>query len=290
MGQLTPLHPQDIERPVLDLSADILRNTLAMVVSGSEEHGGVERYVDAVKLKSDMFQQALADIEKGELELESFKGLCTFMATVRRRVGPWLNETRFPELREAIQSLFDDTESVDARVTTFCARFPEDKAHRWVRDLATEMLHNREPERFPLMNRWVWDARANTGVLREIWHADNIDHITIQVNDGYGTYLMLREELSQFLSDNGLFRDILWYVDILCAQVYANYICEQGGSYLRADFSAPEDPMQHTRRLLGLDGVRPGSGKTKLKSFDGEAYVLDENHLLNQADSNDANS
>ena len=164
-------------------------------------------------------------------------------------------------------------------------RFPDDKEHRWVRDLATEMLHNQGPGALPaLMNRWVWDAKANTGVLREIWHADDIDHLTIPVGDGYGTFLMLREELSQFLSDNGLFRDILYYVDVLCAQVYANYICEQGGSYLRADFSAPEDPMQHTRRLLGLDGVRPGDGRTKLKSIDGEAFVLDDGHLLDQAD------
>ena len=75
----------------------------------------------------------------------------------------------------------------------------------------------------------------------------------------------------------------LQYVDILCAQIYAQYICEQGGSYLRTDFSAPEDPMQHTRRLLGLDGVRAGNGKTRLKSIDGEAFVLDDSNLLNQA-------
>ena len=37
-------------------------------------------------------------------------------------------------------------------------------------------------------------------MLREIWHGENVDHITIPVGDGYGTYLMLREELSQFLS------------------------------------------------------------------------------------------
>jgi hypothetical protein len=39
--------------------------------------------------------------------------------------------------------------------------------------------------------------------------------------------------------------------------------------------------MQHTRRLLGLDGVRPGNGKTRLKSIDGEAFVIDDNTLLN---------
>ncbi|MDH3847676.1 MAG: hypothetical protein OEV10_11210 [Gammaproteobacteria bacterium] len=279
MAPISAIKPNDVERPVLELSGDALRAGIQAMVTGAEEHGGIERYVDAVKLKSTMFQQAMDDI--GNLELEAFMGLSTFMATVRRRIGSWLNEDSFGEVREGLAGLFDDDQPVDGRVETFCARFPNDKKHRWVRDLATEMLHNVDPERFPLMNRWVWDAKANTGVLREIWHGDNVDHITIPVGDGYGTYLMLREELSQFLSENGFFRDILQYVDILCAQVYAQYICEQGGSYLRADFSAPEDPMQHTRRLLGLDGVRPGSGRTRLKSIDGEAFVIDDTTLLN---------
>jgi len=278
---LSALRPADIERPVLELSGDVLRAGLQVMIAGSEEHGGVERYVDAVKLKGAMFQQALADDVIDDLDLETFKGLCTFMATVRRRVGNWLNEDAFADLREGIKALLVDDDNIDARIEVFCGRFPRDKAHRWVRDLATELLHNRDPERVPLMNRWIWDATANTGVLREIWHGEDVDHIKIPVGDGYATYLMLREELSQFLSDEGFFRDVLQYVDILCAQVYAQYICEQGGSYLRTDFSAPEDPMQHTRRLLGLDGVQPGNGKTRLKSIDGEAFVLDDTPLLN---------
>ena len=249
------------------------------MVTGSEEHGGIERYVDAVKLKSQMFRQALVENDIAELDLETFKGLCAFMSTVRRRVSDWLNEEAFAEMRGRIVDLFDDAEHIDSRIGRFCEYFPQDKKHRWVRDLATELLHNADPERVPMMNRWVWDAKANTGVIREIWHGDNVDAMTIPVPDGYGTYIMLREELSQFLSDNGVFKDVLFYVDVLCAQVYAQYICEQGGTYLRADFSAPEDPMQHTRRLLGLDGVQPGNGRTRLKSIDGEAFVLDDSKL-----------
>ena len=199
------IKPQEFERPVLDLSGDILRVTLQMVVNGSEDQGGIERYIDAVKLKSTMFRQALIENDIAELDLETFKGLCTFMATVRRRVGKWLNEDSFVEMRAAIVELFDGAEHVENRIGRFCDRFPKDKKHRWVRDLATELLHNADPERVPLMNRWVWDAKANTGVIREIWHGDNVDHITIPVPDGYGTYIMLREELSQFLSDNGIF-------------------------------------------------------------------------------------
>ncbi len=279
MASTTALQPHEFERPVLDLSGELLRNALQSMVAGSEEHGGIERYIDAVKLKSRMFRQALVDNDIASLDLETFKGLCTFMATVRRRISEWLSEDAFTTMRGHIVDLFDDAEHVDNRIGRFCAQFPDDKRHRWVRDLATELLHNADPERVPLMNRWVWDAKANTGVLREIWHADDVDHITIGVADGYGTCIMLREELSQFLSDNGVFQDVLFYVDVLCAQVYAQYICEQGGSYLRADFSAPEDPMQHTRRLLGLDGVQTGNGRTRLKSIDGEAFVLDDKHM-----------
>ena len=79
--------------------------------------------------------------------------------------------------------------------------------------------------------------------------------MTIPVADGYATFLVLREELSAYLTQNGVFRDVLWYVDVLTAQVYADYIGERGGTYLRTDFATPEDPMLHTRRILGLDGV-----------------------------------
>jgi hypothetical protein len=279
MASRTAIQPQEFERPVLDLSGEILRAAMEAMVTGSEDHGGIERYIDAVKLKSRMFRQALVERDLAELDLETFKGLCAFMATVRRRVSDWLNEDAFGEMHPRIVELFDDEVHIDNRIGRFCDYFPDDKKHRWVRDLAAELLHNADPERVPMMNRWVWDAQANTGVIREIWHGDNVDAMKIPVGDSYGTYIMLREELSQFLSDNGVFRDVLYYVDVLCAQVYAQYICEQGGAYLRADFTAPEDPMQHTRRLLGLDGVRPGDGRTRLKSIDGEAYVLDDKQL-----------
>lgn len=281
MFRKSAIKPHEFERPVLDLSGDMLRGALQIMVAGAEDQGGIERYIDAVKLKSTMFRQALVENDVADMDLETFKGLCMFMSTVRRRIAEWLNEDAFAVMRVRIVELFDDDEHIENRIGRFCDYFPNDKKHRWVKDLAAELLHNADPERVPLMNRWVWDRKSNTGVIREIWHGDDVDHITIPVADGYGTYVMLREEMSQFLSDNGFFRDVPFYVDVLCAQIYAQYICEQGGSYLRADFQAPEDPMQHTRRLLGLDGVQPGDGRTRLMSIDGEAFVLDDSQTLN---------
>ena len=273
----------DVERPRLDLSGPRLTQAFETLLTGSEELGGVENYVEALKLKAQLFQDTFLGNENSDFELESFASLCAFMSSVRRRIGHYLSEDRFSRVRTAVAELLSshqDTNNTDHSIAKFCASFPEDKSHRWVRDLAAEILHNTYPERYPLMNRWVWDSKANTGVIREIWFADDIDHITINVADGYGTFLMLREELSQFLHDNGVFRDILYYNDLLCAQVYADYICAQGGSYLRADFASPEDPMQHVRRLLGLDGVKARSGRTRLKAIDGESYVIETNQPL----------
>jgi hypothetical protein len=258
-------------RPQLELSGPKLRLSFEGLLVRAEEQGGVEAFVEALKIKSALFREAL----DGDLELKAFRTLCAHMATVRRRIGRYAEPGTFDEIQPRVNQLLSnfDSSTTDARIAEFCAAFPQDRDHRWVRDLAAEILHNVDPERYPLMTRWVWDARANTGVIREIWHGENVDSMTIPVGDGYATFLMLREELSTYLTQNGVFRDVLWYVDVLTAQVYAEYIGERGGTYLRTDFATPEDPMLHTRRILGLDGI-DGEGRTRLKAVHGAAEIV----------------
>jgi len=260
-------------RPQLELSGPKLRAAFESLVASSEGQGGVESYVEALKLKSELFRASLED-----LDLRAFRLMCAHMATVHRRVGPYAQGERFREVKERIESLIQgrgDPESVDARLAAFCAAFPGDREHRWVRDLGAELLHFADPERVPLMARWIWDAGANTGVLREIWHGDDVDGRRLEVPDGCATFLALREELAGYLTQNGVFRDMPWYVDLLAARVYAEYIGERGGMYLRTDFATPEDPMLHARRILGLDGV-DDAGRTRLKAPDGVAERVAE--------------
>jgi hypothetical protein len=278
---LAPAAAPDIERPRLELSGPALAAALETLVAATDAQGGVELWIDALKLRNRMFRQALEPLaaagQPSTLPLETFKGLCAFMASVRRRVAPWLEQPHWDHMAQAIAALLqgaNDTRGTDGRLASFCGQFPADGAHRWVRDLGADLLHGLDAERYPLMHRWVWDHKANSGVVREIWFGDEVDSRRIEVPDRYPTFIMLREELSQFLTANGVFRDVIWYVDLLCARIYASYIASQGGVYLRADFSAPDDPMAFARRMLGLDGVREGSGRTRLKTIDGEAYTL----------------
>lgn len=272
-------------RPVLDLSGPKLRRAFENLIESAEQTGGVEAYVGALALKASLFDQMLGKGKVNDLTEAEFCDLAAFITPVRRRIGAWLGRNAFATMRGRLQALLhglSDLSTADQRINRFVASFPDDRAHRWARDLAAEVLHFTAPERYPLMTRWMWDAGVNTGVLREIWHGDNLDTGTISVDDSPTTFATLRDELEGFLQDNGVFRSLPFYIDLLCAHIYAGYINDKGGQYLHADFcgGAKNDSMAHTRRMLGLDAVASESGRTRLKLIDGEAHVMGEHRRL----------
>jgi hypothetical protein len=327
MGAVVTLPGPVGARPQLDLSGPKLRDALEAVIRASEAVGGVERFIAALKLKSDVLKERFGEGRAATLERVDFEEACLLMPTVRRRVGRLLDAQGWPDVRGAIVALLHEAivpGSADARMAAFeravcplpalqrgedARRAGEGRplapvgsaaphpgfAHllpvtdgektttstthappRFLRDLAAEILHGVYPEHYPLMTRWVWDARANSGALREIWHdpvaGDNVDAILITAPDSHETFLMLREELSQFLSDQGIFRDMLWYVDLLLGHIYGGYINAQGGAWLKTEFGAEGDPLEHTRRILGVDAR---IAKTKYVGWVSAATVVD---------------
>jgi len=281
------------DRPVLELSGPKLRSALEALIRAAGTIGGVEQFAEAVKLKSGVFQEMMAEGRASKLELSDFEQLTAAMATVRRRIAKLIDAMGWSDVRAAIAVLLDrahDTATADDAMKAFCGTFPGGNAYRFVRDLAAEVLHNVYPEHYPLMHRWVWDTKANTGVIREIWHGDNVDRMVIDIPDRYETFLVLREELSQFLADNGVFRDMLWYVDLLQAQIYGDYISAQGGAYLKTEFASEADPLEHSRRILGLDSVSARTGRSRFKTIDGTSRVVDDIERLALKDGDDANT
>ena len=144
------------ERPRLELSGPKLAVAFERLANGLEACGGIERHVEALKAKSLLFGHTFVGADARELDLRSFKALCALISTVRRRVTAYLEPARFGVLRTAISGLLDargDTATTDRRMAAFCGAFPENREHRWVHDLAAEILHNVDPERYPMMLR-----------------------------------------------------------------------------------------------------------------------------------------
>lgn len=251
--------------PVLDLSGPVLRRTLDSLVTAAESSGGVEAYVRGIGFKVAVFGTLLNEGRVRTLSEADFLGLCSFMPTVRRRVAPWLAARGHAAMRDLLVRLIEAPGETEARFGDFIACFPNDRHHRWVRDLAAEVLHFTAPDRVPLMTRWMWDAHTTTGVLREIWYEEGAPIDALGIPDRLPTFLALRDELEGFLRGHGFFRDLPLFQDLLCAHIYAGYINDRGSTYLKGDFAGSEDPMNHTRRLLGLDALDGDGLRIKVK-------------------------
>ena len=263
-----PQAPAAAPGVVLHLSGPALDQALAALQAGAAEAGGIERLLDALAAKAEYFKSQLGGGAIEQLGENALYDLAAFMPSVRRRIAAAVAELGIDHLRDALRALFagaDDPQRADQRVAQFAQAFPGGREHRWVRDLAAEALHNTMPGIYPLMTRWIWDAGANTGVLREIWHTGDGVLGRLEVPDDFHTHANLRDELVGYVIGRGLGADPEFLVDLLCAQVYAGYIASQGASYLKSDFSGPEDQFQYTLRMLGLDAASAGSRQTRVK-------------------------
>jgi len=100
----------------LELSGPVLSDTLTNLLNACEEDGGIERYVEAVKFKISLFQDAFKDGGNG-LSAENFLKLCMFMPTVRRRIGDYVEPDTYPDLLAAMKTLFGSGD-INARITS----------------------------------------------------------------------------------------------------------------------------------------------------------------------------
>ena len=257
--------PDAVPAAVLHLSGPALDQALAALQAGAADYGGIERLLDALAAKAEYFKSQLSDGAAEHLGEPGLYDLAAFMPSVRRHIGRAVAEHGIGHLRTALTALFENSgnpHGIDDRLAAFVQAFPSGRKHRWVRDLAAEALHFTAPGIYPLMTRWIWDAHADSGVLREIWHGAPR---RLAVPDDFQTHLNLQAELVGYVIDRGFASDPEFGVDLLCAQVYAGYVGSQGSSYLKTDFSGPSDEFQYTLRMLGLDAADLGGGRTKVK-------------------------
>ncbi len=265
---------QSAGNPVLHLDGQRLRMAFNSMVESADKLGGIEIIVDGLAGKSILFQRTFGGSAEYLQESEFFD-TCAFMPTVRRRMKGVLKNQEFDALRQSVGTLLADAtvENVDQRMAKFESELQSSPKDRWIRDLAAEILHYRDPDTFPLMTRWIWDYGSNSGVLREIWYS-NSDTDFLNIPHGVRMHLELRRELSGFLDGLGVFNNINFMIDVLFAWIYSQYIGNQGGSFLRTEFSFTGTPFGYVFRMLGLDAAISSSGKSKLLLANGKRYSL----------------
>lgn len=271
-GLTEKLIPAELTLP---FSKEILQSKFNALQDGMEERGGLPHFVGALQKKQLLFSTLLERDRLETVDMNEIYSLLECMFTARRRVSGLLSTLDEGLLRLRIDNLLYGEGDVGQRISQFVEQMPSDdsKQKRAWSDFAAELLHFREPERYPLMARWVWDENTLSGAFRElIKGTDSLREIPLS-NDA-GVYQAVCEWASGELTEYGLYRDLHFVVDLVLAKAYSDYSSAVSShmGMMQAEFGAKKDPLDMVEKLLGIDPVRK-NGRSRLNKAVNESTV-----------------
>ena len=266
------IEPAELE---VEFDAALFRSHMNALIEAAQADGGVEAYLESLDAKHRLFAEALDEAALDRLDEAGLDALLEVVFTARRKLHPVLAELGHPHTVAALRELLYGGAPLAGRVAAFVAALPirtgegreaRNRAARLTRaahDFAAECLHFRDPVRYPLMTRWMWDASTMSGAAREfVRNPDQADRLPL---DGRPeTFEAVRGWLAGEIERQGIYRDIPLWVDLVAAGAYTHYFRSMTGGVLGSDFQRTGGPEEQVKKLLGIDGERRG-GRSRVK-------------------------
>ncbi len=218
------------------------------------QHLGVQQraaLVAELHDKATAMRALLAPGTPGALDAAHVRGALALAFVARRRARELLGALSDAELTAWVAGLLDERQPLAARFERFCAAGP--LARGPAAELASELLHFGDPQRYWLWTRWIWSPESQTGALPLL-----IGEEFALAADGPGaTYERVGEALrvldqSPEAGAFGSHGGGRLATDVLLACTYAIYMRTVLGMKLTQEFNALVPPMPAlVRRLLG---------------------------------------
>jgi len=251
------IEPADMK---MSLDEEICRVKLQELLNATEEKGGIDNFIEALKSKQALFSDVLSYDKIDDISLESIEVLLDTVFTSRRKLPSSLDKVPPQIIAQQIKHLLYGKQTIEERMQQFVALFDDEnkKVQRAAWDFAAELLHFNRPEQFPHMSRWVWNEKETSGALREfIRGGDTMRDITF--GSGPANFEASRLWFAKQLGIQGFYRDIHYLIDLLVAQAYAEYILSMssGMGMFGPQFGNAElTPLELVVKLLGIEPAR----------------------------------
>lgn len=243
--------------------------------------GGIEAYLASLGAKHQVYAELLERSRIERLTLEDLEVLLERVFTARRRVFPALEAMGIASAAALVGELLYGAAPLGQRIQGFVDAMPgaegmgrdsinaAAKVRRAAWDFASEMVHFSDPVKYPLMSRWVWDQSTQSGALREfIRGADVVGEIpfsnTPELFEGG------RKWLAEQIAEQGIYRDIPYWIDLVLAEAYTTYFRSVTEGSLGADFGRGGPAYEQMRKLLGID-TPSAAGRSRVKKEGHEA-------------------
>jgi hypothetical protein len=193
------------------------------------------------------------------LDRAALKFVLGFVFSTRRRADELLDAVGPDSLASAIAELLAPGEPVADRFDRFDATL---RAHLGPQqlagarfDLASELLHFTEPDRYWLWTRWIWDPETGTGALRLV----TTDDFELGAGSGRGSAYLAVGRATAFVDETGKAAGFtaagpgLFGLDVLLAAVYGIYMYTVLQMRMTREFNRVLPPLADlVRRLLGV--------------------------------------
>jgi len=166
--------------------------------------------LDAMKLKSDFLKSLEIRRE------EDIKGLFDSLFHFKKFYNQVIEATPISVFSQAYSTLKDSSLSYDERVSKFVSTV-KGLDVKDAKDMAKEIIHFIEPEKFPLWNRWIWNEEKNSGSLTYVLK----DDVSLKSEEDFFKAL---SELRSILDIFGLDLPNYYGTSIFLVYAYVRYL------------------------------------------------------------------
>ena len=250
----------------IELDKGLLNRSFYELEEAFEGQQGLAELVTSLAEKTASFRRLLLEDQQPLTEVQ-MEHLVAQMFTARRKIWPLIQEQGPVKVGELMRELLVGHGDLTQRMARFDEALPATgKVKRVVRDMGAEVLHFSDPERYPLMTRWVWDQNTTSGAIREFIRGG--DYLTdFPFGESPEMFEGLRQWMRDALLELGVYRDVPYMVDIILAHQYSQYVRAMAEGFLRSDFGGQTDFTEQIRKLLGVE-VHRRMGGSRIKRDD----------------------
>lgn len=230
---------------------EFMREALARITEAE-----LESIADELERKHAGFAGRLSSEALGNATPDDLRPVLRSVFSTRRRVGTLLEAPSADRLASWISELLHGEGPVELRVQGFCDHL--DEAPESVRyDLAGELLHYTDPERYWLWTRWLWDPRTRTGALALV----TMPEFELAGRTVGETYMRVGQATA-FVQETGRAAGFARIgqgrlgLDVYLACVYAVYVYTTVRMRMTQEFNRVIPPLPELcRRFLGVYGM-----------------------------------
>lgn len=259
----------------LALDGGVFKHYFTKLLENAGQDGGIESYLAALGAKQHVCIDTLERARDAAFSMSDIEAVLDHVFTARRRLCPALEQLGAARAATLVGDLAAGAAPPAQRLQAFVDAMPgtermdreslkaATKVRRAAWDFAAELLHFSDPVKFPLMSRWVWDQGTQSGALREFIRGNDAMR-EIPFGNDPGLFEGARRWLAERIAEEGVYRDVPFWIDLVLAQAYTTYFRSVTDGSLGADFGRGVTAQEQLRKLLGIDAAR-ADGRTRVK-------------------------